>query len=172
MRALGAAKISPRETLRKSPAISPPAKKPGVKEVIPSQISLDGGFTSDAINPVRQSASTKLCTLLCSLSNTVISEPKISARRVFKNDSEREDEYNDIKHKNFYHLYQYYTFLEETDDFNFDNDKQWDKILKPVTEYTPNYIPIYGKFSYDKNNLVWTFYSYGTELSEMQNIKI
>lgn len=143
-----------------------------VKEVIPSQISLYGGFKSSAINTVRQSASGKLCTLLCSLSNTVISEPKISARRVFENDLEREDEYNDIKHKNFYHLYQYYTFLEETDDFNFDNDKQWDKILKPVTEYTPIYIPVYGKFSHNNNSLSWTFYSYGTPLPEMKNIKI
>lgn len=123
-----------------------------VKDVIPTILSVEHEYN---MSPTI-CRTTRLFEMSVTLSDNIISEPTIAARRTFEKGSTTEKSYFDVKDTYQYHLHPYYTFLEEVVEYDFNNDKQWDKTLKPVTNYTPEYHPIYGEFTSD---LKWKFYS-------------
>ena len=136
-----------------------------VKEVIPTIISVEREYN---MSPTLCRA-TRLAEIGVTLSNSVISEPSISARRTFARTDDKESSYFDIKDTYQYHLYPYYTFLQEITAYDFNNDTQWDKTLKPVNEYAIKYHPVYGEFTSDCQ---WNFYSLSSTDHNKSVIKI
>lgn len=153
-----------------TPAADKPYVTVVVKEVVPTVLSVNREYN---LNP-KLCRSSKLFELVASLSNTVISEPRISARRTFPQKTQIEKSYFEIKDTYQYHLKPYYAFLKETTEYDFDNDKQWNKILKPTEEYEPEYHTIYGEFGGAENyeNCEWKFYCLRNDNLNVSLIKI
>ena len=136
-----------------------------VKEVIPTILSVEREYN---MTPTI-CRNTRLFDLSASLSTTLISEPRVSARRTFDIGFETENSYFDVKNEYQYHLQPYYTFLQEINEYDYNNDVRWDKTLKPVNEYEIKYHPIYGEFTSDKN---WKFYALKSDSLNKSAVKI
>lgn len=119
-----------------------------VKEIIPTSIDFikESGWKSK----YNISKNNKLGSLAITLNKNIEIEPKISAIR--KEPGENEYSYQQLNNIPYYHLEKYYTFLEENIVNTIDNSLRRN-ILMPVTEYTPKYYSLYGKFSLDENNI-------------------
>ena len=114
-----------------------------VKETVPTELSFID-LSSWAKGNRYISKNNKLGILQISTGINITSEPKVSAIRrcTGSNDSVN---YFDINEESYYHLKRYYTFLEEKATYHFDGEYA-NTILKPVREYTPEYIPLYGRY--------------------------
>ena len=121
-----------------------------VKEIIPSELkflNIDKSW-KDSISCCKNN---NLGKIQVTISNNISSEPRVSAIRRWKEGDTKEPSYFDISPNIYYHRDKYYTFLEKQEvrsigsiDSNFIQS-----FLRPVTSYKPEYIEIYGYFSYN-----------------------
>ena len=114
-----------------------------VREVVPTELTFINPSSWTAGNRYI-SKNNRLGTMQITTGINVASEPKVSAVRR-RSDSNEMLSYFDINEESFYHLKRYYTFLEEQATYHFDGEYA-NTILKPVQEYTPEYIPLYGRY--------------------------
>lgn len=117
-----------------------------VKEIIPTSIDFikESGWKKE----YNISKNNKLGSLSVTLNKNIEIEPKIEAIR--KEPGINERSYEQISNTLYYHLEKYYTFLEENIVNTIDNSLRRN-ILTPVTQYTPKYYSLYGKFSSENN---------------------
>lgn len=124
-----------------------------VKEIVPTELSfLDKDKIKEKL-PI--SKINKLSKLQITLGSNIISEPKVSAIRVFENEfkANLEKNYFEIKDIPRYHLEKYYTFLENIDSYN--KDKNFiSNFLSPTNSFTPVYNKLYARLTSDENNKI------------------
>lgn len=134
-----------------------------VKEAIPTELKFLGLNNFDPqgnrlerttwLDDITCCKNNNLGKIQVSVSNVIGTKPEISAIRRWKNSNNKEFSYFDISSKSYYHLDKYYTFLEKQEvhsigsiDSNFIQS-----FLRPVTSYKPEYIDVYGFYSYNGN---------------------
>lgn len=137
-----------------------------VKEVVPTELTfsnLENTWETHAQDYI--SKNIHLGEIQISVNN-LINEPKISATRRWKDAFSAETNYFEINSNAYYHLERYYAFLEETAAERFiDSSSLTKTFLKPVTEYSPQYITLYGYLEKDakENSVILRAYVIGCE---------
>lgn len=143
-----------------------------VKEIVPTELTFT--FNDNSWNNktgLYVSKNNKLGEMQISISNNIIGEPKVSAIRRWTSD-QKENSYFDIRNKSYYHLEQYYTFLEENFISSIDRSTLTNGILKPVEYYTPEYITLYGCVKRKDNSaLIDAYILKGNNSSKQINFK-
>lgn len=136
-----------------------------VKETIPTELSFlnINSWKSEQFI----SKNCNLGKLQITIGNNVISEPKVSAIRRWPN-GKNEYSYFDINKNIYYHFEKYYSFLEENISYSIDENYS-QSILQPVNEYSPSYMPIYGKFIKNGEQLKLEAYIIASEYNDIYN---
>lgn len=136
-----------------------------VKETLPTEISFLDIKHWENKSICHISKNNFLGNLQVTVANDIISDPLISAFRAWEN-GKNENSYFDISSEKLYHLKPYYSFLEESEIISPDQTIS-DISLKPVEYYTPKYIPIYGKFINDNENIKLDVYAVTNQKLEL-----
>lgn len=126
-----------------------------VKEVIPTKLSFVKPLTKTEL---RCSKIERLTQLEAMLSENCKEDLQIKAKRIFT-DKEIDANYEEIG-RSFRELddeilkftRKYWAFLENEQQLIFQSNKIYGDKLQPKDLFTPNYIQLYGKFYYDKDN--------------------
>lgn len=122
-----------------------------VKEVVPTEISfIDTGAWFNKKNDFCKN--NRLGEMQITAGSEIASDPAISAFQRNTEQTQHRQNYFEICNETNYHLKRYWTFLQEEPSYYF-NGEYVKTILKPTQTYTPEYIPLYGRFVCSGENI-------------------
>ena len=122
-----------------------------VKETIPTELSfIDIAAWKSKKNDFCKN--NNLGSLQITTGVNVVSEPKISAHQRETEAAAKRQNYFDICEESNYHLKRYWTFLQE-ETICYPDGEYAKVMLKPTEVYSPEYIPLYGRFVYSNKKV-------------------
>ena len=143
-----------------------------VKQVIPTVLIFDK--TQSSLETLSCSKIEKIAKVEALLSNNVKNNVDIIAKRVYQENEQKEDTWDDVKGLDFPHFRKYQTFLARDIEYYYNTRSVYKEKFTPTETYSPEYEDLYGYFALQNNQIVFRCYRVQpyANVAAMPNIQI
>ena len=115
-----------------------------VKQVVPTMLAFD--VEESSIEEILCSKIEKIAKIEALLSNNVKNTVNVLAKRIYQEDEEVQDTWDDVKNLEFPHLRKYYCFLKPQKEYYYQTEQVYKESFVPTCSYIPEYEDLYGYF--------------------------